>query len=335
MKSGFVAITGRPSAGKSTLINAMCGAKVAITSPVPQTTRNAIRGIVNREEGQIVFLDTPGYHDSEKKLNIYLKDIVTRSVNEADAVLYVIDASKAPGKEEQELMELLKKSGKPVTAALNKIDLEPENTDILRGIVRVNLDPADIVEVSALSAVNIEKLVSSIFGILPEGEPMYPQDFYTDQDPEFRISEIIREQAIKRTQQELPHAVYVEIADMEFLEQKEDTEYSLSGNSPGKTETEIPPGAPEGFFEDALPDSSETGEKLKTLWVRAFLVVERKSQVGILVGHKGSRIREIRKASLKELREIFPWKIRLDLRVKVNPKWRKKDMLLKKMINQE
>jgi len=317
MKCGFVAIIGRPSAGKSTLLNALCGEKVAITSSVPQTTRNAIRGIVNRSSGQIVFLDTPGYHDSEKKLNIYLKDVVHRSLDDADVVLYVMDASRPPGKEEGAVMNLLARSGKPIVAAVNKTDLNTPLLAEIRGLIRANLNPSELLEISAIEGRNLEGVVQAVMEQCPEGELHYPTDFYTDQDPEFRITEIIREQAIIRSEQEVPHSLYVELADMEFKKPTASAE---------KTE-DTPAGAPEGFFETEEPSPVKP-----KLWVRAFLVVERSSQVGILVGHKGEKIKAIRIGALREMKKVFPWKISLDLRVKVNPKWRKKDPLLKKMM---
>ena len=185
-------------------------------------------------------------------------------------------------------------------------------------------------------------LVNALLDICPEGELHYPSHFYTDQDPEFRISEIIREQAIARSAQEVPHALYVEIADMEF----KGTERWDTGDLPRRDETpeagkggrdadepDIPAGAPEGFFGEDTDEPAPPARQ--SLWVRAFLVVERPSQVGILVGHRGQQIKAIRIGALKELRKVFPWKISLDLRVKVNPKWRRKDPLLKRMLGPE
>ncbi len=337
MKCGFTAIIGRPSAGKSTLLNALCGEKVAITSAVPQTTRNAIRGIINREAGQIVFLDTPGYHESDKKLNLYLKDVVHRSLEDADVVLYVIDASRSPGREEKAVMDLLKKSGKTVIAVVNKTDLETPLLSEIRGLVQVNVTPKALINISAVKRTNLEKLILAVMEECPEGELHYPTDFYTDQNPEFRISEIIREQAISRSEQEVPHALYVEISDMEFEENR--TSWKADADIPAAPEksAELPPGAPDGFFEETDTNKSAGSEasavpRRKKLWVRAFLVVERQSQVGILVGHKGVKIKAIRIGALKEMKKVFNWKISLDLRVKVNPKWRKKDPLLKQML---
>ena len=290
MKSGFVAIVGRPSAGKSTLLNTLCGEKVAITSPYPQTTRSIIRGIVHNPRGQIIFVDTPGYHKSEKKINLYLQDLVHRSLRDADAVLYVVDASRPPGKEEQLLMEVLKNSRIPLVAALNKTDVRTPLLREIRGLIKTNINPRAMIDVSAVEKTNLPELIEIIFDLCPEGDVQYPDEFYTDQLPEFRISELIREQAIARCGQELPHALYVEVADMELHDHE---------------------------------------SREKTLWVRAFLTVERRSQVGILVGQHGSRIKKIRLAAMKEMRRIFDWKIELDLRVKVNLKWRKKDHIIR------
>ncbi len=298
MKAAFTAIIGRPSVGKSTLINAICGQKVSITAPSPQTTRNTIRGIYSEERGQIVFLDTPGFHDSEKKMNRYLKETALGSLNEIDSILYVVDTTRPPGKEETELMNLLLPRKNDIIAVLNKCDIaSPRRTEI-RKLVEENLEPAYIVETSSAKGTGLEELKTLLFDINPEGDPYYPSEYYTDQEPSFRASEIIRELAINRVNQELPHSIYVEIADME---------------------------------ERAVETAS--GETKYKLWIRAFLVVEKESQKGILVGKKGARIIEIKKLARKELEKIFPQRIELDLRVKVNPKWRNKDSLLKHLLS--
>ncbi|MDC7241068.1 MAG: GTPase Era [Spirochaetales bacterium] len=289
MKSAFVAIIGRPSAGKSTLLNALCREKVSITADVPQTTRNKIRGIVTEEEGQLVFIDTPGFHHSDRKFNNYLKDVVHSSLEEADMVLYVVDATRTPGPEEQEIIQILKKQkDKPVLLVINKTDQKSEYLSEIRGLLSVNVHPDALMETSALEGTGVDALRDRLIELAPEGELMYPEDYYTDQEPEFRIAEIIREKAISQVSDEIPHALYVEIADTEMKENE--------------------------------------------LWVRAFLTVESESQVGIVVGKEGKRIKWIRIASLKEFKKIFNYKVRLDLRVKVNPRWRRKDYLLKGML---
>ncbi len=294
MKAAFVAVIGRPSVGKSTLINHICGEKVAIVSAVPQTTRNAIRGIVNRDEGQLVFVDTPGRHDSQKKFNKKLMEVSDRALDESDMALYVLDASRPPGVEEAEVARLLAPLAGKVIAAINKIDSPAADVSLARDFLAKNLPglPAGhCFEISAKNNVGIDPLLSALYEIAPEGTPFYGNEYYTDQEVDFRIAEIIREQAINRLRQELPHALYVEVADTEF------------------TDT----------------------EKTK-LWVRAFIIVERESQKGMVVGKGGAMIKDIRLAVLKEMKRVFDWKIDLDLRVKTGKDWRHSDTALRKII---
>ena len=288
MKSGFIAIIGRPSAGKSTLLNTICGYKISITAESPQTTRNKIRGIyTNEEKGQIVFLDTPGYHISDKKFNNYMMEAVHSSISEADVVMYVVDTTRELGKEEQEIIKIVNDSKKPLILVLNKMDVKSKMLQEMRGLLAVNIKPNAILEVSALKDEGIEALKEVLIENCPDGPLMYPPEYYTDQEPEFRMAEIIREKAIRRVKDEVPHSIYVEMADTEY---------------------------------DAETD---------TMWVRAFLTVEQDSQKGFVIGHKGETIKKIRMGAQRELNKIFSYKIKLDLRVKVNKRWRRKDYLLK------
>jgi GTP-binding protein Era len=325
-----VAVVGRPSVGKSTLVNRICGQKVAIVSPIPQTTRNAIRGIYNGKKGQLVFVDTPGWHYSEKKINKKLVSVSGRSMEDADLILYVLDASRPPGREEEAIAAaLLPFSGKTI-AAINKIDSRGADTGGLRLFLRkqlpelVSAPPADetgsagaarCVEISALEKRGLDGLLSLLFTLAPQGEPFYPEDFYTDQEVSFRIAEIIREKAIAGLRQELPHSIYVEVADMEF---------------------KIPEGAahapPAVEDKDAATDDG-TGSGRKQLWVRAFIVTERESQKGMVVGKGGARIKAVRLAARKDLNAIFDWNIDLDLRVKTSKDWRHNDTILKRLID--
>ncbi len=292
-RSAFVAIVGRPSSGKSTLLNALCGHKISIVSPVPQTTRNKVRGILTEKRGQIVFIDTPGFHHSTRKFNGHMKDLVASALAETDFALYVLDSSRPPATEEQELAQVISGHGGRVVAAVNKTDLpraKPEETEqFLAGAVA----GAVPVRLSALNGEGLETLKSTLFENAPEGEPMYPEDIYTDQDPQFRAAEIIREKAMLLTRQEVPHALFVDIADMEV----------------------------------------RNGGKL--LWIRAFIMVERETQKGIVVGKAGDKIREIRVAAHKELTRLFPYAIHLDLRVKVASNWRANDALVRRLTGSE
>ena len=291
-KCAFTAIIGRPSVGKSTLLNKMCGQKVAIVSKVPQTTRNAIKGIVTSEEGQLVFVDTPGRHTSEKKMNKKLMEVSTRVLMESDLVLYVLDALRAPGQEEEEITALLAPLTEKTVIAVNKMDAPGADFNRAKEFLALRMPSvADerIFAVSAGTGSGLDGLLRALFALAPEGQPFYGDEYYTDQETGFRITKIIREQAINRLRQELPHSLYADIADMEFKDEK--------------------------------------------LWVRAFIIVERESQKGMVVGKGGEMIKAIRLASLKELKKIFDWKIDLDLRVKTGKDWRHNDHTLKKIID--
>jgi GTP-binding protein Era len=305
-KAAFVAALGRPSVGKSTLINALCGQKVAIVSPVPQTTRNAIRGIYNGEEGQLVFVDTPGRHRSEKKFNKKLIAVSDRSMAETDLILYVLDASRPPGPEEEALALVLAPFAGKIAAAINKIDRRDADAGPLKAFLREHFPPGPgaeaplpWVEISALERRGTGELLSLLFGMAPGGAPFYPEDYYTDQDAGFRIAEIIREKAIQRLREELPHSIYVDVADLEFRR----------------------------------PDGAEDSVDGGRLWVRAFIVTERESQKGMVVGKGGAVIKAIRQAAQKDLDAIFDWKIDLDLRVKCAKDWRHNDKILKRLID--
>jgi GTP-binding protein Era len=301
-KSAFVAVVGRPSAGKSTLVNLLCGHKVAIVSPVPQTTRNAIRGIVNRPEGQLVFVDTPGRHESEKKLNKRLMEVSGRAAQEADLVLYLLDLTRPPGDEEEAIArDLAPLAGEKLVAAANKMDAGGANFETLRSFLALHLPDlpqSRIFRISALKNEGAEELLAGLFGMAGEGEALYPEEYYTDQDLGFRIGEIIREKAINRLRQELPHSLYVEVADTE------------------------------------LRNKGADAEKTR-LWIRAFIIVERESQKGIVVGKGGGMIKAIRQEAQKDLNRILDWKVELDLRVKSSRDWRHNDGVLRRLISRE
>ncbi len=305
LKSGFVTVVGRPSTGKSSLINALCGHKVSIVSPVPQTTRNRIRGILSCELGQAVFLDTPGLHHSRKRLNRHLRELVTASLEEVEAVLYVLDLSRAVGREEEYIAELLTTTEVPVVACLNKLDLPRAGGRDHRELIAQALSRAAVVETSAVRGDGLNELRDTVFAALPEGAPLYPEEYYTDQDPEFRVAELIREQAVLQTREEVPHALYVDISDMEIREL----------DNAGSTRR-----------------AESNGPEEQMLWIRAFLIVERESQKGILVGKGGSRIKAIRQTAQREIARVFPYRIHLDLRVKVNPGWRTQEHLLTRLV---
>jgi GTP-binding protein Era len=215
VKAAFAALVGRPSSGKSTFLNRACGAKVSIVSQYPQTTRNLVRGIVNAPEGQLVFLDTPGFHLSERRMNLHLTELVTRALEEVELVLYLVDASRPPGAEERELMQRLKPREEQLVIALNKIDLGTRNVAAFRSELTGVFREPRVISLSAATGEGVQEVLDALLALAPEGEQLYPEEFYTDQPPEFRIAEIIREKAIAQTRQEVPHALYVEVSDLE------------------------------------------------------------------------------------------------------------------------
>jgi GTP-binding protein Era len=214
VKSAIVAVVGRPSSGKSTLVNALCGGKVSIVSPVPQTTRNRVRGILNAAEGQLVFIDTPGFHLSEKKLNRYMTDIVTSTLAEVEVVLYVVDGTRPAGQEERALQAALRASARPLVLCVNKSDSADWSPDL--EALTACFPGTQPLPVSALKRSGLDLLKGALFSLCPEGEQMYPEDYYTDQTPEFRITEIVREKAMLQTRDEVPHSIYVRLEDLEM-----------------------------------------------------------------------------------------------------------------------
>lgn len=293
LRTGVVTIIGRPSAGKSTFLNTACQEDVSIVSPIPQTTRNAIKGIVNTSFGQLIFIDTPGYHDSDKKLNLKLRNVTENQIDGVDGVLYIIDSTRATGEEEIHTANLIKGLQDKTVIAINKTDLPASKTLPVRKFIAENLPqiPAErIFEISAEKDIGINDVLKALYSIAPEGQPVYDEELATDQDLTFRVCEVIRGEAINRLQDEIPHALYVEVADVEHRN--------------------------EG----------------KKLWIRAFLCVERDSQKGIVIGKGASKIKEIRMAAIKKLSQIYIQKIDLDLQVKVDKNWRQRDYTLNRLI---
>ncbi len=293
LRTGVVAIIGRPSAGKSTFLNTACQVDVSIVSPIPQTTRNAIKGIVNTSYGQLIFIDTPGYHNSDKKLNLRLKNVTESQLNGIDCVLYVIDSTRDIGEEEVLTAELVKKLQAKTVVAINKIDDRQSHPEKIQKFISETLPLIPQERIFTMSAKNdtgINEILKALYMISPEGQPVYDEETYTDQNLTFRIAEVIRGEAINRLQDEIPHAVYVEVADVEHRN--------------------------EG----------------KKLWIRAFLCVERDSQKGIVIGKGASKIKEIRVAAIKKLSQIYIQKIDLDLQVKVDKNWRQRDYTINRLV---
>ncbi|HOV14147.1 MAG TPA: GTPase Era [Spirochaetota bacterium] len=216
-KSGFVSLIGRPSSGKSTLINRICGYKVSIVSKHPQTTRFLIKGIYNDKESQLVFVDTPGVHNFNLNLNRGLSTLAIKNLEGGDIVLYLVDTTREFGDEEKEIVENLKQYQDKLIIAYNKLDSE-RKTSIKDEISKI-LTPIDSVDISALNGKNVTQLINCIKNHTNFGDLYYPEDYVTDQSIPFRISEMVREQVFNNTTDELPHSVYVEVNELSVNEE--------------------------------------------------------------------------------------------------------------------
>ncbi len=227
-KAGFATLIGRPNVGKSTLMNALIGQKIAITSKKPQTTRNRIQTVYTSEEGQIVFLDTPGIHKARNKLGSYMVNVAERTMEDVDVILWLVEPTDYIGAGEQHIIEQLKKTKTPVVLVINKIDtVQKELILTYIDAYRKQLDFAEIVPVSALKKDGMEVLIECIMKYLPYGEPFYDEDTVTDQPVRQIVAELIREKALRCLEEEIPHGIAVTIELMKFRRHIVDIEATI------------------------------------------------------------------------------------------------------------
>ena len=216
-KSGFVTLIGRPNVGKSTLMNSLIGQKIAITSRKPQTTRNRIQTVYTSDEGQIVFVDTPGIHKAKNKLGEYMVNIAERTIKEVDVVLWLVEPTNYIGAGEQHIIEQLKKVATPVILVINKIDtVKKEELFGFIDTYRKEMDFAEIVPVSALKKENTDELIKCIMKYMPYGPAFYDEDTITDQPQRQIVAEMIREKALRLLEEEIPHGIAVTIEKMKW-----------------------------------------------------------------------------------------------------------------------
>ncbi|NLN86510.1 MAG: GTPase Era [Syntrophomonadaceae bacterium] len=214
MKSGFVSIIGRPNVGKSTLINKLIGSKIAIVSDKPQTTRTRIQGILTVEQGQIIFIDTPGMHKPKHLLGDYMMKVSTQSLEDVDLIYYITDITNPFGPGEQYIIDQLKNMKVPVFLLVNKVDLvDQEEIPRFMQVFCNQMKFSECIPISAYQGINLDRLLQATFEYLPEGPQYYPEDDLTDQPISFIVAELIREKALILTRDEVPHSLAVEIEE--------------------------------------------------------------------------------------------------------------------------
>jgi len=299
-RSGFASFVGRPNAGKSTLTNALVGTKVSITSSKPQTTRTVVRGIVHRPDAQLVLVDTPGLHRPRTLLGERLNSLVTTTWAEVDVVAVCLPANERVGPGDRFLVtELAKVRRTTKVAVATKSDLAtPQQlAEHLLAIARLGEETAttwqEIVPVSAVSGDQVGLLADLLVAQLPEGPPLYPDGELTDAPEETLVAELIREAALEGVRDELPHSIAVVVEEMQPRE-----------------------GRPEGR---------------PLLDVRANLFVERSSQKGIVIGHQGSRLREVGTAARRQIEALLGTPVYLDLHVKIAKDWQRDPRQLRRL----
>jgi GTP-binding protein Era len=290
MKSGFIGIIGRPNVGKSTLLNAILGEKIAITTDKPQTTRNSIRGIYTKLNGceddcQMIFIDTPGIHKPRNKLGSYMTEMAINTFKEVEVIVFIVDDELSSGPGDKYITEMLKDVDTPVFLVINKIDkLEPEKYKrIFEEYQSLNLF-TDIIGVSALSGKNVDVLLEKLEAFLEEGPMYFPEDMITDHPERFIVSEIIREKVLLYLDEEVPHGVAVEL---------------------------------ESYKEE--PNITRIG---------AVIYCEKKSHKGIIIGKEGKKLKGIGKSARMEIEGLLGMKVFLELWVKVKENWRDSDFAL-------
>ena len=289
LKSGFATLIGRPNVGKSTLMNALIGQKIAITSKKPQTTRNRIRTVYTCEEGQIVFLDTPGIHKAKNKLGDYMVDAAESTLSEVDVILWLVELSAFIGAGERHIAEQLNKGRTPVILVINKIDTIKKQDEILTFIAAYKdiCDFAEIVPVSALKERNTDVLVEQIFKYLPYGPMFYDEDTVTDQPQRQIAAELIREKALRCLKEEIPHGIAVSV------------------------------------------DKMKERKKGGIVDIEATIICEKDSHKGIIIGKGGAMLKKIGAAARYEMETMLEMKVNLQVWVKVKKDWRDSDFLMK------
>ena len=291
-KVGFVALVGRPNVGKSTLMNALLGRKVAIVSSKPQTTRTQIRGILTRPEGQIVFVDTPGIHKPKHLLGEEMVKIAVDALKEVDLILYLVEAlDEELSQEDEIIISVLKKVDTPKFLLVNKVDLLKYKEGFWKAVelYQDKIYFREVIPISAVKGTNLDVLLEKIFENFPEGELLYPDDMITDQPLRFLISEIIREKLFHELHQEIPYSTAVVIEEMQEREGK------------------------------------------NLVYIRATIYVERASHRKIVIGKGGNMLKKVGRMAREEIEHVLGKKVFLELWVKVREDWRRSETDVKRL----
>jgi GTP-binding protein Era len=331
MKVGYVALIGRPNVGKSTLLNALLGQKIAIISDKPQTTRISILGIKTTGAGQIIFIDNPGIHKPLHTLNKRMMNFVYSALETADVLCLLIDATEKYGHGDEFVIETLRKVSTPLFLLINKVDIVRKDT-ILPIIDKYKdlLPFKEIIPISALKGTNLDVLERRIYDFLPEAEKLYDDGTITDQTLRFRLAEIIREKLLKRVKVELPFVTAVLIDSMEERGDEGGDDFSVSDDAQESPETRTPIiGENHQVLESSSPPKShelrkpkEKIQRTKVTYIRASIFVEKDTQRGIIIGRNGRVIKEIGIEARREIEKILESTVYLDLKVKVSKRWR-------------
>lgn len=292
-KSGFVSIIGKTNVGKSTLLNALVGEKIAIMANKTQTTRTAIKGIVNKENAQIVFIDTPGIHKPKTKLNEVMLNTAYETIQDVDVILFLVDATKTYiGKAETEILERIKDKKCKVILIINKIDLvKKEKLLELMQMYSEVYNFEEIIPISALKKNGVELILSKIISLLPVGPAYYDMEEYTDQTMRQIAEEIIREKALRFLNEEVPHGIYVEIE--KYVNRK-------------------------------------TTKQEDIIDIEGTIYCLRNSHKGIIIGKNGSMLKNIGQSARIELEKMLETKVNLKLWVKVKEDWQDQESIVKK-----
>ncbi len=336
LKCGYVTLIGRPNVGKSTLMNHLIGQKIAITSHKPQTTRGRIQTVYTDERGQIVFLDTPGIHESKNKLGEYMVRVAEKTIEEVDLILWLVEPSTFIGAGEEMIIEQLRDCSKQVILVINKIDTVPE--DELPGFIdayKKEMDYAEIVTVSALKQDNLETLMDAVFARLPYGDPFYDEDTLTDQSQRDIVSEIIREKALRLLSDEVPHGIAVTVESMKTRKTAPKKKKSkhvhppknnrAEGNNAKTPDLEAMLAALSGGASDA----ADVDEADNIMDIDATIICERDSHKGIVIGKGGSMLGKIGSQSREDIEKLVGCRVNLQLFVKVRKDWRNDSLQMK------